>query len=496
MGAVAIPGPGQPAGRHTVLTWAACAVTVLLGTALALWSPLSGIELPLLGLFMAIPLWLLTTSQTMRALGLMLLFLGLVDGALKLQANSELPTIARDLLLYALVAGMAFRARGPLRLPALGGWVVAWTAVILVQLANPDNGTAVHSVASLRQHLEFVPLFFVGFAALRTHGSLQAFFGLLLAVAAINGAVGAYQSSLSPDELSDWGPGYSTLLSGEAPRAAEGPQGEQRVRPPGLGSDMGFAGILGATALPGGIALLLTLRRRPWLSALVVLGLVGAIVGVLTSESRSAVITAVVIVLAMLGLIAVARQAKRSIIGICLAVAVIGVAVVAVDSYDSDAFHRYKSIAPNQAISTVHESRAGTWASIPDYMEEIPLGAGIGSVGPAAGLWDTREVEWNAESQFTFLIVEAGMPGLVIFLLFQAALARAVVSGLRRERDPRTAVLLAAVAAPLVGYAVNWLVGVNTTSTPNSAYLWLAAGLISYWLVTRQEHDSGQLRHA
>jgi O-Antigen ligase len=498
MSVIAMRDPRLAAGRRTALTWTACAITVLLGTGLALSSQLDGVQLPLLGLFLAIPLWLATTSRTMWALGLVLLYMGLVDGFLKLQAGSETVAIGRDLLLYAVVAGMAFRARGPFRLPALSGWVVAWTIVILVQLANPDNGTAAHSIVSLRQHLEFVPLFFVGFVVLRTHRSLQGFFALLLTVAAINGAVGAYQSSLTPKQLAGWGPGYAKLLSGDeiAPRFAEGPDGRERVRPPALGSDMGFAGILGATALPGGIALLLTLRRRPLVTALVLLGLVGAIVGVITSQSRGSLITAVVMVLAMFGLLAIGRQAKQTIIGVFAAAAVCCVAVLAIDSYgSSDPFFRYQSITPTEAIPTLQEERSGTWAAIPEYMREIPLGAGIGSGGPAAGIWDTRQVEWNAESQFTFLIVEAGIPGLVAFLAFQAALFAAILAGLQRERDRRTAVLLAGVAAPLFGYAVNWLVGVNTTSTPNAPYLWLAAGVISYWLVSRRQRASRPIAH-
>src|SRR5919197_1265629 len=346
MSVLAMRRPAPGAGRHTAWTWTLSALAVLIGTGLAVKSPLSGVELPLLGLSMVIPLWLATTSRTMWALGLVLLYMGLVDGFLKLKAGSETVDIGRDVLLYAAVAGMAFRARGPFRLPALGGWVVAWTIVIVVQLANPDDGSAVHSIVSLRQHIEFVPLFFVGFAALRTHRSLQGFFALLLAVAAVNGAVGTYQSTLTPQELADWGPGYADLLSGASARYPVAPDGTARVRPPGLGRDMGFAGILGATALPGGIALLLTVRRRPLATAAVILGLVGAIMGVLTSESRSAVVAAVIMVLAMFGLMAIGRQARQTIIGVLAATAVCLVAVLAIDSYgSSDPFFRFQSIA-------------------------------------------------------------------------------------------------------------------------------------------------------
>jgi hypothetical protein len=498
--AAALGAPRLRSGGNTALAAVSCAITISVGLVFALKSPFDGLELPLVGLFMVVPLWLATTTRTGWALGCVLLYLGLVDGVLKLKTGVEVADLGRDALLYAVVAGMAFRSRGLLKLPALGAWVVAWTIIILVQLAHPDNGTSLHSLASLRQHLEFVPLFFVGFAALRTQGSLNALFALLLAVAAVNAPVAVYQGTLTPDGLAAWGPGYEGLVNNEtgaSPRTYEGGDGETRVRPPGLGSDMGFAGVLGGTAIPGGIALLLAYRRRPGLSALIALGLIGAVIAVISSQSRSAVITAIVAALAMLGLMAVGRQAKRSLIALSLAAALAYIAVMVISSHDSGALQRYSSITPNSAGSTLLQSREGTWKEIPEYMREIPFGAGIGSVGPAAGLWDSRELDLNAESQFNFLLVEAGIPGLAVFLGFQAALFWAIVSGLRRERDPRTVVLLAAVAAPLFGYAVSWLVGVNTTSTPNAAYLWLAAGVVSYWLIARHRRAPGTpLHHA
>jgi hypothetical protein len=166
------------------------------------------------------------------------------------------------------------------------------------------------------------------------------------------------------------------------------------------------------------------------------------------------------------------------------------VAIVAVGSLDSGAFYRYGSIAPSKVVSTTYSSRQATWATTLQYVGEIPLGAGLGTVGPAAGKAGGVLTNWNAESQFSFLIVELGVPGLAVFLLFQAALCSTIVRGLRRERDPRTVVLMAAIAAPLFGYAVNWLVGVNTTSPPNAPYLWLAAGVISWWLVDRRRAES------
>lgn len=478
--------PRLAAIRRGAVIWAACAVTVAVGVGLAARAPYYGLPLPLIGVAVGIPAWCATTDRAQLALAAALLYMGLLDGVVRLKTGGQAATLVRDVFLYAVAIGVALRARGPFRLPALGGWVLAWIAVVLIQLANPGNHSITHAVASLRQHLEFVPLFFLGYALLRTRASLHAFFALLLAVAAINGAVAAYQSTLSPGQLGAWGPGYNQLVSGAAPTLFQGANGQPQVRPPGLGADEGFSGILGACALPGGIALLMTYRRQRWLTALIVLGMIGAAVGVVTSESRSSLITAIVALVAMVGLMAVGGQAKRAVLALCLAGVVAGTAVVAIGDYNSTTFYRYSSIAPNHAASTIYSSRSATWALTFDYVREVPFGAGLGSVGPAASKAGGTVTKYDAESQFTFLVVELGVPGLLLFLAFQGALCAAVLKGLRRERDRHTVVLMAGLAAPLFGFAVNWFVGVNTTSIPNAPYLWLAAGVIAWWLVDRR----------
>lgn len=487
--ASAVRSPRSPGGAQIVAPLGAAAAAVAFGLIITTRTQFVGPQLVLVGLFLLVPAWLAVTRHTGWALGALLVYMGLLDGVLKLKSDNELPTLGRDILLYAVILGVGTRAmmrRERFVLPVFGGWALAWTALVLVQLGNPENGTWAHSFASLRQHIEFVPLLFVGYFILRTHRKVEGFLALLLAVAAVNGAVGVYQSGLSPAQLAGWGSGYAALLNPEtsgAPRTAEGANGEQRVRPPGLGSDMGFAGVLGATAIPGGIALLLLRRRSQAQRLLILLGLLGAGAGVLTSQSRSALLTAVVCVFAFVGLLALGGYARRSA-GAIVAITVTAIiAVWAVGAVDSSIFYRFESVTPNKVLGTTVDSRRGALSELPDYIIMVPFGAGIGSVGPAAGQFDNRLVRYNAESQFLFLVVEVGLAGLLLFLAFQAALFAAVLRGMRRVRDERTGLLLAGVSAPLFGYAANWIVGVNTVSTPNAAMLWLAAGLIGWWLV-------------
>lgn len=479
--------------RTLAATLAAALVAVglvlLISTKAADVSPLAPIGI---AISLVLPAWLFVNRRVEISLVVLVVYLGLVDGVVKLVTNVEAATLGRDVLLYSIALGMMARAilqRRSGRVPPLTGWILAWTAVVLVQLLNPANGTWLHSFSSLRQDLEFVPLFFIGFAVITSVKRLRAFLALLLAVAAVNGAVGIFQSGMSPEQLAGWGPGYAALIEGAdgAPRTSVGADGEKRVRPPGLGSDMGFAGILAAIALPGGVALLLTRRRGSHATWLHVPFMVLAVVGVLTAQSRSTLITALVAGLAFLGLVVASRQASRVVLSLVATGALVFVAVTIVTGNDKDALFRYQSIAPDRIVQTTIDARAGTISAIPDYLVEFPFGAGIGSVGPAAGtIGGSTQYQLSAESQFTYLIAEVGILGLVVFLAFYARLLAVIVMQLRRLRQREQQLLLAGLGAPLFAFVPNWIVGANTVSTPNAPYLWFAAGVLSYWLLTRE----------
>src|SRR5262249_9170155 len=156
--------------------------------------------------------WMLLSERYEWTLVALMLYLGLADGYLKLSTGSSNVTLVRDLLLYAIAAGalirMAVRRQAP-TLPPLSGWVIAWLVVVGVQLANPHDGTLLHSLASLRPHVEWIPLFFLGYLILRSRKRIRVFLVLLLVVASANGIVGLIQQNLTPQQLAGWGPGYS-----------------------------------------------------------------------------------------------------------------------------------------------------------------------------------------------------------------------------------------------------------------------------------------------
>ena len=115
------------------------------------------VQAPSLGLALgvsagvALTVWMFLSENMDRPIVVFLLYLGLLDGLLKLRTNSTAVTLVRDVLLYAILLGFLARAalrRQRLRPPPLTGWILAFVIVVIVQLANPADQGLTHSLAS------------------------------------------------------------------------------------------------------------------------------------------------------------------------------------------------------------------------------------------------------------------------------------------------------------------------------------------------------------
>ena len=479
--------PGRPATAFAAAI-SLTAVGLLIITSLPAGIPVAGL---MAAGIVALSAWMLITPRYGLTLAALMLYVGLVDGYLKLKTGSDYLTIARDVLLYAIAAGAIIRAtvgRERISLPPLTGWVVAWLVVVGIQVFNPANGTFLHSVAAVRPHVEWVPLFFFGYLLMQDKRSLKVFLGLFVLIAAINGVVGLAQFNMTPEQLASWGPGYEQkVLSQEdvAGRAFVDDEGTLRTRPFALGSDQGFGGILGLMAVPAILALL-AIAARPPVRAAVLLLAAGCVLGIVTSQARVAVVGAVVAALAFAALTVTSRAGFRTVMAVGLA-GLLAYGTVTILEGDSDpgSFDRYGSIAtPADAVATAYDYRSDTIALVPEYVADFPLGAGIGSKGPGASFTGsgTGGKGLNAESEPTYLVIELGIPGLFVLLGLNLKLFALSIGRIRRVADRDLRVLLTAIAAPLFALFATWLVGVSSATTPSAPYFWFAAGVLAYWL--------------
>ena len=471
---------------------AACVILAIAFASRRLLSYGGGTAVAAVALFLLVA-WCLAHQRVDQTLAVVALYLGLLDGYAKLRTGSSTITLVRDALLFAIAAGALLRAvatRQRLVLPPLGGLVLAFVTVVLVELANPASRGLTASLAGARQHLEFVPLFFLGYAFVRTESQIRKALIVLVICAAAGGVVSYIQSRLSPDQLAAWGAGYAERIYGTglftgAGRVAFLGSGDIRVatvRPFGLGSEIGSGAFAAALAFPGLIALLMVARGRlRW--ALVVMS-VGISLAVATSGSRGALIT-VFVSLAAFGMLAAAsKNALKVAVGLTLGVTLIYTAFVALGP-TNQAAQRAQSITPTNIVSTFSTDRGASVGLFPVLAADHPLGIGLGTVGPAASVGQTAATPgaYNAETEWNFLVLEVGIAGVLAYVALLLRLMWLAMARIRPIAEPALRLDLAALAAPIFGLFVAGFGGPTSASVPGAPYLWLVSGVLAYHLV-------------
>ena len=461
---VAAPGTGahpavvsrRVAGLAATGGAALTALALALGIALAVPNPNFALALALaLGVVGVVALAL--NARLELSVAVLAVYLGMLDGPVKLLAANQAASAVRDVLIFAVAIGALVRLlarREQLRLPPLSGWVIAFVALVLAEAFNPNTLGTVKILGGFRQELEWVPFFFFGYALMRSRKRFRQLFVVLGVIALANGAVSVYQTRLSPGQLASWGPGYSELVYGNATLSARKylSEGVARVRPPALGSDAGFGGSVGVIALAGSVALLATVRRRRrWFAVLLCLG---ALVAVATSLARLSVVGAAISLLAFALLSASAGRRVTRPLGALLAVAAVaiplGVGLVSLEG--GGVFSRYVSIAPSNVASTSTSYKAASLAQIPNDIANAPFGFGLATAGAAAdfGGHTTVKLEGHghsAETQYNYVTDELGLPGLLLWTALSLNVIWLVARRLRRVGDVEIRIGLAGRAA-------------------------------------------------
>jgi hypothetical protein len=433
--------------------------------------------------------WMFFSERVEGPLVVFLLYLGLLDGFLKLRTNSSVITLGRDVLLYVIVLGLLARAalrRERLRFPPLSGWVLAFTVLVLLQVFNPASRGLLHTLGALRPHLEFVPLFFIGYALLRTKARLRTFLVILLLIATANGVAGIVQLNLTPQQFARWGPGYATRINGGngiTGRVYYTDAGVARTRPFGLGDDAGVGATWGMLALGGALALV-SLGTRLRIGRLSLLLCAGPPLAVISGEERSLLVASAALLVAFVAFATTAKRLIPTMTAVILGlVAIVGVVAYIGSVSGAGVFERYLTITPGRLASALNENRGISLAAIPKLASQDPLGNGLGSSGPASGFAGGGNAGSNSETEPGFLISELGVPGLLVVYGFMLHLLFLGVTRIRRL-DSETRILVAALLAGLAGLLILGISSSTTATPPGSAFLWLAGGALSYWLVT------------
>lgn len=426
------------------------------------------------------------------------LYLGLLDGPVKLLTASRAGSALRDVLIMAVAVGMLARlctSKRSVSVPPLSAWVFAFIAAVLLQALNPATHGLLKTIGGFRQELEWVPFFFFGYILIRSKQNLRKMFLILGVIALANGVVSAYQSRLSPGQLASWGPGYATKVKGttgtEGKKGLAGRtyvvEGEAHVRPPGLAGDAGGGGGFGVLALPGLLALLsVGGLRRKWL---VPLCFAGAMLGVASAGSRSPVLTAAVALLSYAGLSLLTRLRVSRLLAALL---VGGVLTVAAGEYliaetGPNALRRQESLTSvSSAENSGGKQKIQHLKALPRDVFGAPLGSGLGTEGAAAGFGEHEKVTIegrgaSGEGTLNLLAIELGAPGLLLWVGLTLNVIWLILTRLRNIADLELRTYLVAVSAAYFAHVAGGFGGPTITSV-GGAFLWVAPGIVAYWL--------------
>lgn len=143
--------------------------------------------------------------------------------------------------------------------------------------------------------------------------------------------------------------------------------------------------------------------------------------------------------------------------------------------------------AADPATALSHELRVRIWPEVLEQIEKKPVtGYGFGRGLFRRSLTDEfdNSLIWHAHNYFLDLTLQTGVPGLALFLLLIAAIAREGWRSMRVENDA-----VAAGAMALLGVVAGMAVR-NLTDTllvrQNALFFWAAVGLLTGWIEVRR----------
>lgn len=423
--------------------------------------------------------------------------------------------IGRDLLIYLLtisvilsfITGISTGKRTKLMPPATF-LIVCFLLNLLIQLFNPDSVSPVASFLNSRIFWEMIPLYFLGFYFLRDLKSWKWIFITFAIMTCLNGAVATFQSSAGPEAIAAWGPGYKTQIY-DYGRTFSTEAGELTFRPFGLGTDMGFSGLLGNVTVPMLATLLfargreknrvqiLSLFRQVLGVLLVSLLAAGTFIAIIISASRSYAVLSVVAGVVSLLFFTWKTPKVRLVFGLgisfILAFAAFQLVAIVAPNYGE----RYKSIqTADETVKTFNsEGRNVQITAVPiNIAIRHPFGAGMDNVGPGAefagkltGSYVRPQLE-NTENNINLTILAQGVPGLFLWLLLHFRFLQLSWNARNKVKDPEAQLFLTGGFVLMLVLLLQWPFG-NLITFPFNLLFWLIPGML---LGTAEEYVNAE----
>lgn len=448
---------------------------------------------------LAVP-YCLFVKDPRRGLILFLLEASLLEGAWKhftYGMNLKLLVyIIRDLLLYASLLNFLMHKKRILpkevlrQRPPYTGVIFIFLLNVAIQIFNPANYNFLSAIANSRLFWEMVPLYWMGFYLMRNRNSFRILCWLCILCVFFNSGATVLQYYWSSERIASISSGYHAMVY-EWGRGIKG-----KLRPPGLGSDMGTAGHYFTQIVIMMIILFIipqAKRLRKRVLSLICLGVLGIVnlAGLIAAGAREAIVMSIV---SLIVLFLLRRDLVRSrIIRIFTLSALLFFLVIPymLKTFEEIAV-RYKTIkTPAALVHTLTEEERGRIQQafvIPfQYSITFFMGDGLGKVGPSAGLFSGgRTGQTNAENTLNLSITEIGTIGVILWLVFHIAIVRRGFRIYKHIRCPEWKWYGTIPMSYILLLLLSWQFG-QLVSFPANAGFWFMSGCLMSLVYIKEE---------
>lgn len=429
---------------------------------------------------------------------LYLLYLTLLEGVLKqfAKGDSTLTLLVyplRDIMLWILFA-RAYLIEKPLtqnspqkgfhKVNILILFFVLWILAKLLFLV-PNSSNPMGILIAIRPYLEWIPLFYLGYRYLNDQKTIIKMSFILLITTSINAVVAVVQYFLGPYWLASLSQGYSIFVFDNG-RSVAGSAGQALLRPPGLGNDMGFSGVLALISVPFLLYLYLNYSHKHQPGAKLVLFVFSVLIilGVISSTSRSMLLIFIAeIFLLAIYLIFLNIKGRWNI---ALIIGIISLTFYFVAATSPILLDRYQSISSPSTLWTTFSQKEGfrlnRVTNLPNLVLNYPLGTNVIGTGAASGfISNINGAPQNsetpfAENQFEYTLLDLGLPGLILWLSVHIACLAMIIKVYRKSADHQVKNLsLGLIMFLALLYPICWIFG--GLQGMIGASFWLVAGI-------------------
>lgn len=330
-----------------------------------------------------------------------------------------------------------------------------WTILMIPH--SLSQGGLVLTVIGLRTYLLPLPLVWLGYHAFQYRTELERLGALLSLEMAIIGLVSAVQFA---NLVTSWG----TVIDVPTGYVYTG-----ALRPPGTFSTPAHLGMYILAMVPLGIGFLglkTTWPRRISYG----IGLTGAVLALVVNSQRAAV----VLLCVCLPLIVVVSRRVSALRVFVLSLGMVAAGVLVGVSVVQDAFaERVRSISDDAHYALL----VAPVERMTDALQKPLTGGGLGSASPGITRLDLPIIN-SAESFMAALVYEFGVPGLVLFYVYLAALTIGGFRILQKCRRQDIGLLAAAILVyQIMVYLQSWTYD-PLHYPPGRVIFWFWAGVL------------------